>query len=410
MKQILSSALVFAAVGAIGLSACDASPPPDAGKPSMASETIPPGETLVDVVRKSLAETVRDPDAFSRARRLGALLPTLGPELVPAVQQTLDDQRIDLTITEIDLLLRYWATHQPDAASRWAKDKSPTSYREAAIFSALSTWAQDDPQAAVSATWNWVDDASIEGAVPAALVRGWYARNDPPEELREFLRSRPPGFPGQRAIATYVRLMLQTQGAEAVRRWAESLPDDEEGFKLTVFRRTAFALAMFDKQAAMRWCDDYCDGPHGKAMRTLMARSWVVGDGPGTFAWLSSAPEGYERDIAVRGAFGVWAQLDREPAMAWMATMTTGEPPPWLEPAYLVYARLIASEKPTEAIQWASRIENAQDREETQIVVARIWRGIDEAAAESWLLQSSLSEPARAKAREPIQQQQSARQ
>ena len=80
----------------------------------------------------------------------------------------------------------------------------------------------------------------------------------------------------------------------------------------------------------------------------------------------------------------VWAQLDREPAMRWMAEQTaTGQPPPWLEPAYLIYARTLAKEKPAEAMKWASQIKNAQDREETEIVVARVWRSVDEAAAES---------------------------
>jgi hypothetical protein len=152
----------------------------------------------------------------------------------------------------------------------------------------------------------------------------------------------------------------------------------------------------------MSWCEAHCETPNGKGMRTLMARSWVVDDGAGTFAWLASAPEGYERDVAIRGAFQVWVQLDPEPAMRWMAQQTNGTAAPWLEPTYVIYARALAKEKPEEAMQWASRIESPQDREETQIVVARLWRKADEAAAEKWLLESPLSEQARAKARQPL--------
>jgi hypothetical protein len=198
--------------------------------------------------------------------------------------------------------------------------------------------------------------------------------------------------------------MIQNQGAQDLRAWAESLPNDEEGFKLTVFRRSVLTLATLDKPAAESWCEAHCETPLGKAMRTLLARAWVNDDGPGTFKWLSEAPEGYERDVAVRGAFIVWAELSPEPAMRWMAEQTAATPPPWLEPAYVIYARVLAKDKPAEAMHWASQIKNKQDREETEILVARVWRGIDEAAAESWLLQSPLSEEARQKARQPAPQ------
>jgi hypothetical protein len=86
-----------------------------------------------------------------------------------------------------------------------------------------------------------------------------------------------------------------------------------------------------------------------------------------------------------------------------MADLTkNGTPPPWIEPAYLFYARVLAKNKPEEAMRWAAQIKNPQDRLETEIVVARIWRGSDEAAAEQWLLQSPLSEQARARARIPL--------
>jgi hypothetical protein len=309
----------------------------------------------------------------------------------------------DLDVVSIDLLVRYWATHQPLEAAEWARSKSPWVNRQDALYAAIYTWASQDPKAAVSATWDWVENNENEVSVTTGLVRGWYTRNDD-EGIRKFLRSRPPGFPGQRAIGTYVRSMIQSNRGPELRAWAESLPDDEEGFKLTVFRRSVLTLAnMYEpgKAEARSWCQAHCETPLGKAMRSLIARAWVVDDGPGTFKWLSEAPEGFERDVAVRGAFGVWAELDQEPAMRWMGEQVAGTPGPWLEPAYLIYARVLAKDKPVEAMRWANQIKNPQDREETEIVVARIWRGADEAAAEQWLLQSTLSEQARAKARIP---------
>ena len=178
MNKTLRSGFV-AALGAIGLSACDPTPPPNAGVSGpVESETMPAGETLNDVVREALADVIRDEDAFSRARRLGILLPTLGPELVPAVKQTLEDPTLDLGATEFELLLRYWATHQGEDASRWAVEQSPTAYRAASVFASLGLWAEADPQASLAAARQWTQRPDVREAIQIALVLGWFASAD----------------------------------------------------------------------------------------------------------------------------------------------------------------------------------------------------------------------------------------
>jgi hypothetical protein len=88
-----------------------------------------------------------------------------------------------------------------------------------------------------------------------------------------------------------------------------------------------------------------------------------------------------------------------------MAAQTTAEPDPWLRPIFPIYAQLLSKDAPTDAIEWAKRIEGDDERETVLIGVARVWRYLDEAAAEDWLLQSSLSEEAREKVRAPIEEQ-----
>ncbi|MBW2398769.1 MAG: hypothetical protein JRG80_05800 [Deltaproteobacteria bacterium] len=391
------------ALGVMGLVACDAAAPSkNAVSQPIESQAPAAGETLTDVVGAALADILRDRDAFSRARRLGALLPTAGPESVPAVEQLLADQSLDFGATELELLLRYWATYQPEAAARWALDKSSPLYRHAALFSALTVWAERDPQAAVAAAWPWrVERPGLGGTITIALVRGWYAAGDPPE-LRQFLHDLGMGFPRQRAIAAYLRSVIQTQGIEAVRRWAESLPDDEEDpFKLVVFRQLAVALPMFDHEASLRWCEAHCDGPYGINLRSILARDWVLKDGAAALDWLSKAPEDHETDIAVRLTFDLWGRTDREAALAWMASQTTGEPAAWLRPIFPAYAELLAPDRPAEAIRWAERIESDEDREIVLSNVVSAWRQVDEAAAEAWLVESPLSEAAKARARTP---------
>ncbi len=400
MNKILRCVLT-ATLGVIGLNACEPEAPLKAS-PSrpVDSEAVTDGETLAELVGRSLAEILRDPDAYSRARRLGTLLPTLGPEFVPVVKQTLEDTALDLGASELELLVRFWATQQGEDASRWAVENSPPGYRLAAVMSSIALWAETDPRAAASAVQLWADErADVRDGVQIALVRGWFAAD--PSELAQFIYELDIGYPRQLALSTYIRAAIQGQGIEAAVRWAESVPDDDATYKTAVYRQMASVLPLFDHQASLRWCEAHCDGPHGNNLRSILARRWVRVDGAAALAWLSSAPAGFETDLAVRGAFAVWAQVDPEAALGWAASQTTGEPDLWLLPIFPVYARLLAEDSPAEAIEWAERIRDDEEREIVLSDVARTWRQRDAAAAEAWLLQSPLSEEAREKARAP---------
>jgi hypothetical protein len=74
---------------------------------------------------------------------------------------------------------------------------------------------------------------------------------------------------------------------------------------------------------------------------------------------------------------------------------------PWLRPIFSLYALAVAEDAPADAIEFAEGIESDQDRENALVLVSQLWHEADEAAAEAWLLQSSLSEEARERARRP---------
>jgi hypothetical protein len=259
-----------------------------------------------------------------------------------------------------------------------------------------------DPLAAASASDGWVEaDPSLSTAVPIALVRGWFAADDR-SELARYIYDLKAGFYQQRAIATYARASIQAEGYDDVERWAQSLPDEDKPDKLAVFRQLASALPLFDHDAAMRFCDAHCTGPYGNNLRSLIARRWVVHDGPGAMAWLSTGPVGKETDLAVRVTYALWGRRDREAALRWMDAEAIGGLKPWLQPILSVYALLVAEEEPENAIEWAKGIGSDADRETVLVLVARAWRDIDAAAAEAWLLQSSLSGEARERARRSL--------
>jgi hypothetical protein len=383
------------ALGTLALAGCDAASPPGTGVPK-ASESASPASA------GALIEALRDPDAYARARAMGALLPRLGAEAVPEVKAALSDPALRIGGAEHELLLRFWASHEPEAASRWAADSSPTFYRDAAVMTALPLWVAADREAALVALGEWQKwRPDLRESAPRAVVVGWYEAGLP--GLTQYIRDLGAGFPQQIALSTYLRAAMAKEGVQPVVDWAEAVPEDDPAYKLAVYRQVASALPLFDRSAAMRWCDAHCDGPYGNNLRNIIAGRWVAEDGAGALAWLGTAPEGNERDVAVRTNFANWAAWHPEKATAWMAEQTQdgGQLPAWLEPVLPVYAVLLADESPTTAIEWANRIEKDVSREVTLIKIARQWRESDQAAAEAWLETSPLSAEAREQVRDP---------
>jgi hypothetical protein len=367
----------------------DTAAPSSAGAPPAADET--------------LAAAVRDPDLFARARRLATLLPTLGPDAVPEVKAVLEDPTLDPGATGTELLLRFWAVHEPEAATTWAVTECAPVYRLSAVLASLPVWAASDPEAAWLAATAWRSVRSdVADTLPIGFVRGRFSED--PWAAAQFVQGLEMGILRQRALATFVRELLQQEGIDVAMRWAESVPDDDAAYKLAVYRQMGAALPLFDHDAALRWCEAHCDGPHGSNLRSIIARRWVLTDGAAALAFLERSPDSHERRVAVRAVYSIWAQRRREEALAWMAANglgPDGEPVSWIAPAIPVQARLLSGESPEEAISWAERIDDEEAREIALIDIARRWRSDDEAAAEAWLAQSDLSEEAREQARGP---------
>ncbi len=348
----------------------------------------------------AIFEAVREPDAFARAARLATLLPSIGPAAVPAVEAALKDRSIDRGAIETELLLRYWATHDPAAAGVWATTDSPFAYRFGLILVAVELWAKVDPEAAAQQVRAMgpgrgpnIDAAEI------ALVRGWFDSRKP--GLVDYIRDLGLTDEQLRALALLARRTIQRDGPEAAIRWAEALPDGDPRFKLGAFLQLAQELAYADPAAAVAFCDEHCQGAFGDGLREMVVTGWGGRDGAAAMQWLASLPAGTERDRSVDAAFRAWWRQDGKGLFEWMDAMGPAGIPPWLKPAAGLYAMGIHWERPLEAIQWAEQIEDEQKRELALITIARHWREKDESASEAWLAQSGLSEEARRQARIP---------
>jgi hypothetical protein len=390
MSRSIAAALgVVLALGGFALGRYMAAEPRERGRSARAAAGAAGG---------AISEALQEGDPFARAARLASLLESLGPEAAPEARAILTGPQFDYGVAELELLVRFWAQHEAKAAADWAFSTAPGGCPLAVVSPAVEAWARLDPRAVAAAIRStpWLRGPEGQPA-ELAILRGWFASSQP--GLDEYIRDMGIGFGRQRAVAQFAALMIGRDGPEAVQRWAEGLPDQDERFKLEAFGQVAAELAKVAPEAAVAWCDEHCEGPYGTNVRTQVAIQWAARDGKATMEWLAGEPEGRERDVAVGTAYGAWLRRDSEAATAWMAEKGTHGIEPWLLPAVGRYALTIVPEDPIGAIEWAALIPDEDKRELAYIAIFRHWRYRDEAAAEAWLAQSPLSEEARERAR-----------
>lgn len=352
-----------------------------------------------DAARDALLEVLGEPDLFERTSALLALLPTLGPEAVPAVETLLfEPSRIDRDAVSYVLLVRFWALHEPRAAAMAGLFRMPYWIALSTGAAAVEVWAHADPAAAASAVEGMrISPNHNASFAERALVRGWFDSGLP--GLEDFIQGLGVGFSRQRALSAFARRAIQRDGPEAVARWAEAISDEDPDFKLNAFRRVGNELANIDLAAAVAWCDAHCQGPYGSNMMSGIAVRWARRDGPAMMEWLSKAPAGLERGLAVLKGYREWLAVDRTAATAYLEAIGPDGAEDWLRPAANSYVVLAALRDPEKAMKWAAIIENDRDREFAFVATAQRWRQKDAAAADAWIDASPLSEEARAKAR-----------
>ncbi|MBW2232877.1 MAG: hypothetical protein JRG92_13245 [Deltaproteobacteria bacterium] len=364
-------------------------------------DQVAAGAMSAEEAEAAVLDVLGEVDPFVRASRLAGLLPTLDASAAPVVGQLLFERIRDLRAGDVILLAQFWALHEPKVAMNWALAVSPKGYRSAVVNPTMQIWARLDPRAA---------QRHLGGAMSAfgpntktaqrALVRGWFESGRP--GLLEYIRDLGMSPERQRAARELVRIRVARDGSGAVVAWAEALSDDDERFKLTIYRQMASELAIADPPAAVAWCEEHCDGPYGDNMLQLVAFGWAGRDGPATMEWLSKQPAGRARNRAVQDAYSGWRRMDPREPWAWFEAIGIDGVEPWLIPGAEVYAKELAWSDPPRGLTWLEVIEEPQRRENAIIAIAGAWRHRDEEAAEAWLEQSNLSEEARERARSTV--------
>jgi len=391
------------AMAVILFAGCDGTSPADPSTNGSVQgfENLPSAEALTIALS--------DPDPFARARNLGILLPTLEPDAAPEVRKALGAMRLDLGAVEFDLLLRFWATHEPAEATHWTFKKASPAYRSAGARTVIEIWAEADPAAALVAAESAMaeSDQDVARIAQTALVHGWFKTDRP--ALERYIYSQGGGIKRQRSLFSYALALTAAEGSESAVQWAQSIPTDDARYKFEVNRQVMATLTWADSDAASRFCEAECDGPFGKGLRNILIRTRLRdGDyGGDVVEWVAQLPDGDEENQANKlhslwVSYSTWAYRDHGEAIAWMRKKIAESDPPeaWVRYLYGEFARQLAKDDPAEAIEWGEKIEDPVDRHRTLVRVARLWRVQDEAAAEAWLSQSALSEDSREQARQ----------
>ena len=405
-KTLRSVALAFASLSTAAAIAAGCHP--ENAKPSGSTASSSASAAGSEITYEGLVAVISDPDEFARARKLGELLPALGPRGLPIVKQVIGQfasARIEMGASDYELLMRYWALHDAEGASRYAYGSAPRGYKVGAIYATVRPWMRDHPEEALAFLREWgAEQGDYGAAVQVALVQGWYDSGKP--GLEEYVHDLGPSFERQRALGAYLTAKIRAQGPQAAISWAEAVPEEDSAYRLEVFRSVGESLVPFDVEAAKRFCEAHCDGPNGNEVRAEIATRWALngkGEGGAALEWLSSVPVNDQTEFAVRRTYSIWGDYEREAALAWMKPYVDGELPAWLRPALPIYVRLLGATSPEESLALVKKFFAKEGNlyDHWTVTIARPWRQRDEAAAEAWLANASLSPEALEKIRAP---------
>jgi hypothetical protein len=338
---------------------------------------------------ESFRQALEDRDWLSRTHRMSAFLQRLGPDQLPEALEAVERRRPWLDQDEVRLFMLAWARFDAPAAFErglgW-----PGRSRRTAAGAAIYAWGFYDPEAALRAL-DRVEDAQLRDFLRTRLVAGW-ARSEHKDGANRYVASLPEG--AQRdSFAGMLARELNEQGAEAVMRWAEGVPEVVPSYKATVFRKACAAIAATDPEAAVRWAAAHAGRSYAAGSTATIAGRWANLDPKGALEWLMTQPEGAERDRAIADAFGVWSSLSTAEAESWLRSAS---PAAALDPAVRVAVRRTNRGSPEGAVEWAKRIGDAKLRDEVIVALGRAWLRREPAAAGSWLARSGLPEPVRA--------------
>jgi hypothetical protein len=360
--------------------------------PQFVQRGVSAGTPGAEHVEQTVREILNGKDPVQRVAQIGALLPTLDLDAVPALLRAYEAAPLDGGDPEIVLLTLWWVQLDPNAAFEWTRSDWRANFGSvlAALFRG---WARVDAREA------WTRAQAVGFTVQrdlamAAAMAGWDESGQP--GLIESIQQLPV-VDQQRVGETLARRRVVMLGVDGAMRWVDSLPDDTFREVMTV--RVASAAAAYKEGAprAAEWAqqrirsDDRISG-----FPRRIGTRWIMHDPISAMTWLAGLPAGADRDDGVGETYRSWLMHDRNAAVAWAEKTGLQS---WNQPAFALYAKALSREAPRKAIELARQLPDPGLRDSSTIVIGRVWVELDRDAAEAWFDEVDLPEDLRAQAR-----------
>jgi hypothetical protein len=308
-----------------------------------------------------------------------------------SLRDAIANATLDVGDPELVSFALWWARFDPEAAIAWTSAEWRAQSR-LVVGAVFRSWASNEPKEA----WAYIPKVAEfyrDAAIDSTVV-GWHGSGQP--GLVESVQSLPDGTFRQKVSESLARRIVLALGTEGATRWLETLSDP--GFRdgMTV-RVMSSAAEQGDAAAITAWATAKVTtgdaSPSGFPRR--IGTRWILRNPQAALKWLASLPAGADRDDGVMESYRDWVRFAPAAATQWAENTPLER---WSEPAFSVYARQIAKERPEEALALVKRFEDTDLRDRITIVIVRKWLAKDPQAANAWLAKAELAPDVRARA------------
>lgn len=388
---------IVVGLAVFALAACGDANPDAVGSSAGPVETRAHSSTPPSELRAALDDAFAARSRFERIRKLSAALERLDAGSVDQAVQVFERENWWLVDTEIRLFMGAWTRFDPEAALEYAARWPVGAHRAEALAAALQGFARHDPVAAerhfkILAPTH----LHIRGELVDSLITGW-VESGQPGVLQHIASEKQGTWPyGAMLAAGKTTRMLGARGAidwaeEAV---ASALPPN---LKQQIFQRVTGMAARSDPVAVAAFVGKHAGEPYADRSARLLAERWISQDAEAATDWVREFVPAEEQLAVLRAAYAKWLAERFEEASAWIEAIPAEAKS---DAAYAAFARVLGPRDPERAVSFAERLEDETQRLAALERAAGHWYSRDKEAAEAWLEQSPLDEPARERARD----------
>ena len=299
----------------------------------------------------SFRSSLEDRNWLTRSYRFSSFLVGLNPENLPDALEALEPHLQWLNTDEFRLFMLAWARFDPSGAFQHAQSW-PLEVRRKGGAAAMYAWGFYSPLEAVREL-SMVENSEFQAFWGERLLAGW-VHGDYRDSANGYIAAFPDG-PTRRKYLETLAWEIAKEGPEAVKRWAEGVPEDPAHFKQASFMKAASNLAGVDAPSTARWLEGHLDRDYADNALLAVAGVWAVSDAPAAMRWLTTLPAGEQRAAAVKTGFRVWFNHAPKDAQRWLMSAS---PARVVNPAVRFMVEQTRKENPRFSQEWEARLKS----------------------------------------------------